>query len=80
MTDNLNKYNEVFYRVFGVKGNELEQLKLKESEGWDSVGHINLIASLEDAFGINMEPDDMFDIFSYKTGIQVLQNQYNIKF
>ena len=80
MEDNLKRYNEIFCTVLGVKENELEYLKLKESEGWDSVGHINLIASLEDTFNINMELDDMFEISSYRKGIQVLQEKYHIIF
>ena len=69
MTDNLKKYNEVFCNM-----------KLKESANWDSVGHINLISSLEETFDINMEPEDMFEITSYSDGLLVLHNQYNIEF
>lgn len=47
---------------------------------WDSVGHINLISSLEETFDINMEPEDMFEITSYSDGLLVLHNQYNIEF
>ena len=62
MTDNLKKYNEVFCNIFEVREDDLENMKLKESANWDSVGHINLISSLEETFDINMEPEDMFEI------------------
>lgn len=80
MTDNLKKYNEAFFEAFGVSEAELGSLKLKESECWDSVGHIGLISSLEDAFEINMEPDDMFDISTYENGLEILGTKYNIEF
>ena len=51
MTDNLKKYNEVFCNIFEVREDDLENMKLKESANWDSVGHINLISSLEETFG-----------------------------
>ena len=70
MTDNLKKYNEVFCNIFEVREDDLENMKLKESANWDSVGHINL----------NMEPEDMFEITSYSDGLLVLHNQYNIEF
>lgn len=80
MTDNLRKYNQVFCETFGVLETELGDLKLKESECWDSVGHIGLISSLEDVFEINMESDDMFDISTYENGIEILKAKYNIEF
>ena len=80
MTDNLKKYNEVFCNIFEVREDDLENMKLKESANWDSVGHINLISSLEETLDINMEPEDMFEITSYSDGLLVLHNQYNIEF
>ena len=66
--------------IFEVREDDLENMKLKESANWDSVGHINLISSLEETFDINMEPEDMFEITSYSDGLLVLHNQYNIEF
>ena len=33
---------------------------------WDSIGHMSLIAELEDQFDIMMEMDDIIDINSYE--------------
>lgn len=80
MTENLRRYNDVFKATFAVSEIELRTLKLKESENWDSVGHIGLISSLEDAFEIDMEPEDMFNISSYDEGLAILNTKYNIEF
>lgn len=80
MSANLVKYNKVFCEIFNVIESQLEPLKMKESENWDSVGHIALIAALEDTFDISFEFDDMFDLSSYKNGILLLSEKYNIEF
>ena len=69
---NLDKYNKVFSEVMSVSPENLANLKFKESENWDSVGHMTLIAALEDAFDIFLEVDDMMGITSYTQGKEVL--------
>ena len=69
---NLDKYNKVFSEVMSVSSENLANLKFKESENWDSVGHMTLIAALEDAFDIFLEVDDMMGITSYTQGKEVL--------
>jgi len=80
MSANLAKYNNVFSEIFNANDSQLDSLKMKESENWDSVGHIALIAALEDAFGISFEFEDMFELSSYKNGILLLNEKYNIEF
>lgn len=80
MTENLRKYNIVFMETFNVSELQLKTLRLKDSENWDSVGHIGLISSLEEAFGIDMESEDMFAISTYEEGIDILNRKYNIEF
>ena len=46
---------------------------------WDSVGHMTLIAELEDAFNITMDTDDIIDFNSYEKGKEIL-SKYNITF
>ena len=40
---------------------------------WDSVGHMSMIANLEEAFDIVFDMDDIIDFSSYKTGIEILK-------
>lgn len=69
---NIEKYNHVFSEVMSASLDNLADLKFKESENWDSVGHMTLIAALEDAFDIFLEVDDMMSITSYDKGKEVL--------
>ena len=77
---NIEKYNTVFCDVMQVGEDQLASLKFKESEYWDSVGHMTLIAALEDEFDIMLEPEDMMSITSYLQGKEILSKNYNIQF
>lgn len=80
MNSNLEKYNKVFREVMQVGDDQLAELKFKESEYWDSVGHMTLIAALEDKFDIMLEPEDMMSLTSYQKGKEILSGNYNIQF
>lgn len=76
--DNLTKYQEVFKKIFGAEVRELEDLQYQSIEAWDSVGHMEMIAEIEDVFGIMMSSEDMMDILSYQKGIEILK-KYDIE-
>lgn len=65
---NLEKYNEAFIESFGVTAEQLPSLAYQEIPEWDSVGHMQLIAALEDAFDIMFDTDDIIDFSSYEKG------------
>lgn len=69
---NVEKYMEIFKKTFSVSEEELEGLKYQDIPAWDSVGHMGLIAELEDAFDIMMETDDIIDFSSYEKGMEIL--------
>lgn len=77
---NLERYNKVFCETMQVGEGQLEDLKFKESEYWDSVGHMTLIAALEEEFDIMLEIEDMMSIKSYQQGKGILSKNYNIQF
>ena len=62
---NLEKYNNVFVENLQVSENQLATLKYQGVELWDSVGHMTLVAALEDAFDIMMDTDDIIDLSSF---------------
>lgn len=70
--DNLEKYNSVFVESFEVSVEDLESLEYESIPEWDSVGHMGMIAGLEDIFEITMEMDDIIDFASYKKGKELL--------
>lgn len=78
---NLEKYNDAFVTTFGIKETQLANLKYQDIEAWDSVGHMSLIAALEDAFDIMMDTDDIIDLSSYEKGKEILsKEEYGVTF
>ena len=71
---NLEKYNATFCETLNVKENQLADLKYQDIPEWDSVGHMSLVAALEDAFDIMMETDDIIDLSSYQKGKEIMKN------
>ena len=77
---NLEKYAQVFCETLQVSENQLPGLKYQAVELWDSVGHMSLVAALEDAFDIMMETDDIIDLSTYEKGMEILTNNYEVEF
>lgn len=78
---NLEKYNEAFTTTFEITEDQLDRLQYQDIEAWDSVGHMSLIAALEDAFDIMMDTDDIIDLNSYEKGKEILsKSDYGIEF
>ena len=69
---NLEIYNNAFKEAFGIEESELAGLEYQAIPAWDSVGHMNLIALLEDNFDIMMDTDDIIDFSSYEKGKEIL--------
>ena len=76
---NREKYNKAFMESLDVEENQLEGLKYQDVEAWDSVGHMGLIASLEEAFDIMMDTEDIIDLDSFEHGIEILK-KYDVTF
>lgn len=70
---NLEKYNKVFCDTLQINEKQLNGLKYQGVELWDSVGHMTLMAGLEDAFDIMLETDDIIDFSSYEKGRDILK-------
>lgn len=75
---NLEKYTNAFTSTFDINPEETAGLKYQGIEAWDSVGHMGLVAAIEDAFGIMMEADDIVDLSSFEKGKEILK-KYNIE-
>ena len=76
---NIKKYNQAFIDSLEVNESKLEGLFYKGVPTWDSVGHMTLIATIEEAFDIEFAPDDIVALNSYETGKQILEKNYDIK-
>jgi acyl carrier protein len=69
---NLEKYNEIFMEALEVTKDQIDGLEYQGVSSWDSVGHMNLIGEIEDAFDIEMETDDVIAFSSYEKGKEIL--------
>ncbi|MGM9871508.1 MAG: acyl carrier protein [Muribaculaceae bacterium] len=76
--DNLQKYNDAFCQTLEISEDKLAGLAYQGTELWDSVGHMTLVAAIEDAFDIMMETDDIIDFSSYEKGKEILR-KYDVE-
>lgn len=76
---NLEKYTKIFVEMFGQSEDEVKKLHYQDILAWDSVGHMTLMAGLEDAFDIMLDTDDIIDFESYEKGIEILK-KYHVNF
>lgn len=69
----LDKYIDAFVEAFSVERGTVSELAYQSIDEWDSIGHMNLIATLEDYFDIMMDTDDIIDFSSFAKGIEILK-------
>lgn len=78
--ENLKKYNNAFMECFDLPEDKLNSdLVYMSVEQWDSVGHMQLVAMLEDAYDIMMDTEDIVDFSSYDKGKEIL-GKYGVTF
>jgi acyl carrier protein len=69
-----DKVREAFVRALDVPADiDVEALEIGTSPQWDSVGHMALVAELEDRFGIMLETDDLVAMSSFAESLDVLR-------
>ncbi|MDR1480273.1 MAG: hypothetical protein LBJ00_15160 [Planctomycetaceae bacterium] len=77
---NIEKYDDVFIKSFEIDGSMLGvDLKYQSIPTWDSVGHMSMVAALEDVFNIMLETEDIIDFSSYEKGKEILA-KYEVEF
>ena len=75
----LSKYQQAFKDTFMIEEEKLSNLSYQSIPEWDSVGHMSLMAAIEETFDISLEMDDVIDFSSYEYGMQMLK-KYGINF
>lgn len=69
---NLEQYDKLFMQEFRLSKEQLPGLKYRGIPAWDSVGHMDLMSALEEAFGINISTPDLLSFSSYEAGKEIL--------
>ena len=77
---NKDRYSKVFAESLEVDKSKIkDNLKYNSIPEWDSIGHMTLVAALEEEFSISVETDDIIDFSSFKKGYEILE-KYGVKF
>ena len=70
--------NQIIAEVFQIKENEItDELKMENIDGWDSLTHMELIATLEDEYGIEFSSDEIMEMISIKKIKEILEVKQN---
>jgi acyl carrier protein len=77
---NQKKYDRCFIDNLNVSTAQLKGIAYQSVPLWDSIGHMALIAALEETFDIMMETDDIVDLSSYEKGLNILSEKYDVRF
>ncbi len=78
--NNEEKYVNAFVEAFEIDADTVKTLKYQQIPAWDSVGHMGLMAKIEESFDVMMEPDDIIDFSSYEKGKEILSSKYGVTF
>lgn len=78
--NNEEKYVNAFVEAFEIDADTAKSLKYQQIPAWDSVGHMGLMAKIEESFDVMMEPDDIIDFSSYEKGKEILSSKYGVAF
>tara|TARA_B110000858_G_scaffold198020_1_gene262091 strand:- start:1494 stop:1739 length:246 start_codon:yes stop_codon:yes gene_type:complete len=73
-SNNLDKYIGSYKEAFEVEETVInEKLEYQSIPEWDSIGHMGLIAALEEAYDISIDTDDVIDFSSFEKGKEILR-------
>ena len=75
---NIDMYQQAFVNALQIEESELSGLEYQAIPNWDSVGHMALVAELEETFDIMMDTDDIIDLNSFEKGKEIL-GKYGIE-
>lgn len=67
------KYNLIFVETFEVDEAILPDYKYQDTPAWDSVGHMSMIAALEESFDIMLDTEDIIAFSSWAAGKEILK-------
>jgi acyl carrier protein len=73
-----HRVNKVFKEALKLDAAEnAESIIYNEIQGWDSVGHMMLVAGLEQEFDCMLEMDDILDMSSYQKAVEIMDRYSN---
>lgn len=70
---NFEKYQSVFVESLNLNLEDVVNATQESVDAWDSIGHMSLVAVMEDTFGIELQSDDIVEFNSFNKGIELLE-------
>ena len=71
---NIEKLKDAFVEGLEIPKEEVEGATMEGVDKWDSIGQMSLVAIIEDAFGIEFEPNEVMQFTSFEAGKEILKN------
>ena len=75
---NIEKLKEAFVEGLEMPLDDVENATMESVDKWDIIGQMSLVDIIEDAFGIEFEPDEVMQFTSFEAGKEILKN-HNIE-
>ena len=70
----MEKYKKIFQESLNISDKDFsENLKYNDIPEWDSIGHMTLVAALEENYNISIDTDDIVDFSSFNKGKEILK-------
>jgi acyl carrier protein len=71
---NKDELKKIFIESLSLEKKDFsENLKYNSIPQWDSIGHMTLVAAIEEKFKITIDTDDIVDFSSFKKGMEILK-------
>ena len=74
LQSNIEKLKEAFVEGLEISIEEVESATMESVDKWDSIGQMSLVAIIEDAFGVEFEPEEVMRFTSFAAGVDILKN------
>lgn len=73
---NTDKLRDAFVKSLELDPSvDVTALNYREIPEWDSIGHMALVASIEDAFDVMLTTDQVIALSSYQAAVDILKDQ-----
>jgi acyl carrier protein len=70
-----DRLRAVFVDALELPGDvDVENLKYRDIPQWDSLGHMTLVAAIEDEFAVQLETEQVIDLSSFKVALDMLRS------
>lgn len=77
---NTEKLNSAARLALGLANDiELDGTAYGRTDGWDSVGHMELVVGIEQAFGITIDAEDVLEMSDYAAVRRILEEHHAIE-